>query len=284
MKKKIMVLSILILFVATTVLPASGVMNELIEIENKKTTLYDTEVPTWEVGDSWTYACKFYSASDDDSLIFDISCDLTFEVVDVTGEFYILEGTSESISGIFSLMGLDLKITRFTTYSAEIKISKSDLGIIYHEYTIDGIFFPMVGSISLPIPFMITFTMDSDFNPEFLIAPFPLFEGKEGNVGTDVTQGFKLSLFKSITLVELTDTEFPLGPYHFVINEDQVTVEAGTFDVFNILFTGGADDYYFNYASEVGNFVSLKSEVTHVGGEKVYIDFKLELKSTNYER
>ena len=38
------------------------------------TNLNEVEAPVWEVGDSWTYDCSFYSASDDDSLIFDISC------------------------------------------------------------------------------------------------------------------------------------------------------------------------------------------------------------------
>jgi hypothetical protein len=116
------------------------------------TNLNDVEVPEWEVGDSWTYACTFYTSTPDESMYFDFSCDLIFEVVDETDELYILECESESLTGMMNLVGLDLKYSRFTKYNADIKIKKSNLGFIYHKYSINTIGFPMLGGIPLPIP------------------------------------------------------------------------------------------------------------------------------------
>ena len=271
MKQKIIEILIIMLLIGTAIQAIGTNMDEV-------------EVPIWEIGDSWTYDCTFYQCAEDDSMSSEFLSDLTFEVVDIRNELYILEGTSESLSGITNLMGLDLKFTQITSYIADLHIRKSDLGISYHKFTMDGLFFPLFGSITFPLPIMMKYIVESDVDPVFLISPFPLFDGKEGKtLDTMIFQNAKLSLFNILTLAEFSDIVFPLGPYHYEVNDDEDTVEAGTFDVLNISFSGGGDYHYFNYASEVGNFVSLKSHITHGEGSKTYIDFNIELKSTNFE-
>jgi hypothetical protein len=97
-----------------------------------------------------------------------------------------------------------------------------------------------------------------------------------------MTQNIKVSMFKIITLFESYGDVAPLGPYHYECNENQVTTKAGTFDVYNMTMFGGGDEYYINYASEVGNFAKVFVKINHGTTDILYMRFTLELKSTNY--
>ena len=120
------------------------------------------------------------------------------------------------------------------------------------------------------------------FNPNFLLTPFPLYDGKEGiSSETEVFQYVHLSLFGLITLFEESST-FPIGAFYYDCAEEQTTVEAGTFSVYKVSNDGGGNQYLTKYAPAVGNSVYQAVVMYHASTGKLYIDFHLELKSTNY--
>jgi hypothetical protein len=251
------------------------------------------DVPVWEAGDTWTYNMEIYIASSPnvtDDMIVDAYGELTYEVVCDSGDIYTLNGNMKPIYGKVILPGnADLKATRFTSYESFIEVQKSDLSIVRHYSIMKGIVLITIGPITLPIPIQMQGDRLSEFDPAFNIMPFPLNDGDSGTLtNSTLHEETETSIFWGLILIEKADDiEWYTGHIDYTCNLESLTVEAGTYDVYNV--TGhlsfgidGHDWYRSYYAEEVGN---VAKSVTHIeySTEETYYNMELELKSTTYE-
>jgi len=283
MKKIILGLVICIIFFSSNILPVTSITAK----NTSRVILNNAEVPVWEIGDEWTY---HYTESMTFFLNYTISGDITLKVVDDSGDSYILEGKSRP-RGVFYLSelleGLELKTTKFITYSMRIQIRKSDLGLESFNERIKGMFFFKIGPITLPIPIQAERYMDIEFEPTWEIMPFPLYDGKYGNLcGTEIVYNDLYTyMFWGRIPVDgpYEDLTFIVTPLPYTCSAEEIIVDVGTFDVFK-LSAERENDYRFvsYYSEEVGNVV--KEEITKAfAGGTVWHSLVLELKDWSYE-
>ncbi len=246
------------------------------------------DVPVWQKGDSWTYEITEIARYDSsETMKYTITGDLVYTVVDDTGDYYILEGSVENPSVKIKLMGLDLKESRIMTIKYDTIVRKSDLAICSHNFKAKGIYLIMLGKLTLPIPIQSKYHYNSEFTPPRPIIPFPLHDGKNGTykeVIQEVDQ--KYSFFWG--LISLLDwTLFQISPaINFNCSAEQVTVPAGTYDVYNISTTSHVNKDYINlfYNNIIGNVVghSLKLYKGVQKREWWWFIQEFKLKSTTY--
>ena len=292
MKKKIVGIFVCMLMIATLAIPISALNND-VKLENKAISRV-ADVPTWKVGDSWTYNTHIYiaaSANITDDMVVDVTGELIFEVVDDTGDIYKLEGLMKPMHGIIDLPGnIDMRMTRFSSYKSILEIQKTNLSLVKHELIMKGIVFLTLGPISLPIPIQIQKYRTSEFEPMWEIFPFPLFDGKTGDYeNCSLIEEFRVSMFWGLIPINSGNISHVIvgnGPYE--CNEDTITVEAGTYDVFNIscIVDYGPyvqDRFFSNYAEDVGNIAQGLYHLDYGATGNTYFLIELELKSTTYE-
>ena len=292
MKKKIVGIFVCTLMIATLAIPISALNND-VKLENKAISIV-ADVPTWKVGDSWTYNTHIYiaaSANITDDMVVDVTGELIFEVVDDTGDIYKLEGLMKPMHGIIDLPGnIDMRMTRFSSYKSILEIQKTNLSLVKHELIMKGIVFLTLGPISLPIPIQIQKYRTSEFEPMWEIFPFPLFDGKTGDYeNCSLIEEFRVSMFWGLIPINSGNISHVIvgnGPYE--CNEDTITVEAGIYDVYNVScivdFGSNAQDCYFsNYAEEVGNIVKGLYHLDWENTGNTGFLIELELKSTTYK-
>jgi len=292
MRKKIVGIFVCMLMIATMAIPISA-MNKVGKIENKSISII-SDVPTWKVGDSWTYNTRIYNAASEnvtDGMVVEVTGELTLEVVDDTGDIYTLKGLMKPIHGIVDLPGnIDLKISRMSSYKSILEIQKSNLSIVKHEHTMKGICLFTLGLITLPIPIQMQAYTTTEFKPMWEVLPFPLFDRKTGDYeNCSRIEEVSISMFwglVSISNDNSSDGWVGNGPYE--CNEDTITVEAGIYDVYNVScivdFGSNAQDCYFsNYAEEVGNIVKGLYHLDWENTGNTGFLIELELKSTTYK-
>jgi hypothetical protein len=267
-------------------------MNKNNVLENKSISI-SADVPTWKVGDSWTYNTRIYQAAQENSSVDMIGIftgELIFEVVDDSGDIYTLEGLIKPLHGIIDMPGnIDFKLTRISSQKAILEIQKSNLSIIKHEFTRKGITLIKFGPITLPIPIQMQMYHKTEFLPMWEILPFPLFDGKTGDYEyCSLIEEVNLSMFWGLIPLESYKGDGGwVGNGMYNCNKDTITVEAGTFEVYNVscivdFGTEGLDLYFSNYAEDVGNIAQGLYHLDMYNGNTSFrID--LELKSTTYE-
>jgi len=284
MKWKILGIGICMLLISTPIVSAIKISTQ----ENTSPLLYNADVPIWEVGDYWTYTINYKSnLYPDMTLGFTIDSEITFEVVDDSGEFYNLEGTIDPSFGAidFYLGNLHFKSTRSCTIRIDLQIQKSDLGIYTYISHIEG---PMVLSIGpLPLPILIPFEahVEWECNPIWPMIPFPLSHGDTGIINETRyygTNGY-LKLFWGLINQQFDDSSWKVTrdiPYWVKIK--QFTVPAGTFDAYDV-YLGWPGEYYHNpiYAVDAGNVIMYDCYVKHDNGN-LYFSIDLDLKDFSY--
>jgi hypothetical protein len=290
MRKKIVGIFVIMLLITTLVIPISA-MNKDDLLKNTSISR-DADVPTWKVGDSWTYNTHIYHASAENlsvNMILDVTGELIFEVVDDTGDFYTIEGLMKPMHGIVDLPGtIDMRITRFSSYKSILEIQKSNLSIISYDETRKGIVLLTIGSIPLPIPIQIQNKLKTEFKPMWEILPFPLFDGKMGNYeNCSMIKEWVTSMFWGFIILDSGNSSQGWVGGSYECNEETITVEAGTFDVYNVsCITNYGPDvqerYISNYAEEVGNIVEGLYDLPFLNGDRGFL-IELELRSTTYE-
>jgi hypothetical protein len=250
------------------------------------------KAPTWEVGDTWTYKTKVYigaSPNVTDDMVVNLKGELTHEVVDDTGDTYLVTGNMKGITGTVDNPGIiDMRVTRLSSLKYDLEIRKEDLSIISHDLTIKGIALLKIGPIPLPIPIQMQYYRGSTFDPTFKVLPFPLYNGKNGifENSTLTTEWNTTAFWGLIKISSGFDDGGWVGDGPYTCIEDTIEVEAGAFDVFNISsvidFGTDAHDYYYsNYAEEVANIVHGIYNIDFLTGATSFrIEF--ELKETNY--
>jgi len=287
MKYKILVFLISILFLINIVAVASPISNMLRKTE---TTNFDDPVPTWEVGDTWTYTFDNFTVDYDygDIKIFIDGRidDFKWSVVDASGTDYLVEFTGEITadsyeiylplsSSILHVTG-SIKPSR-TSLSGTIVFTKSDLEMKDLSAELKGVVGAKINQIpiSIPIPFKIT--LNSSLSAVFPIFDFPLSDDKYWNLpALDITSNINVGgKFGLIKIPFTLTTSYSWIPFAFHCKpKTDVTVEAGTYSAYNIESTFfDMFDYY--YAPSAGNLVKINAIMPNGAASG-------ELKSTNY--
>jgi len=262
-KKTIIAIWILFLIISVP-LGSSKIIND----KAITTTNYnDTDVPIWNIGDSWTYDAEFRGSYP--STTFSIALhDLLFQVEDETSVGYKLSFVAD-VTGELNVEDADVSGTfRDTTAEGNMVIKQSDLGIKSIDVTIEGRILVEL----IPVPILIDFT--ATFDPAFSTLVFPLTIGKQWSIPhSDVTIQGSLSLLGVIE-IPLDSTDWVGGGNAECISSESITVEAGTYEAYKIHSTLDISEQY--YAQAAGNIIK---EL----GEGYYLDsIDIELKSTTY--
>jgi len=274
-------------------------METLYEIDNgddidiwMTTNAGQIEMPTWELGDSWTYDTSIYRAASQnvtDDMILDARGKLILKLVNDKGDNYTLSGKMKPLYGKVKLPGvMDFRITRFSSYNSNLVIRKKDMAIVSYESKTKAFLHIMLGPIPLPIPIQMQEYRMTMFDPIWKILPFPLYDGKNGDYDNiTMNDDWDISMFWGIVSIS-SGTGYGgwLGDGPFNCEEESVTVEAGIYDTINVSgtveFAGMGYDYYYSYyAEEVGNIVKGVYNVDFNNGNTAYL-IKFELKSTTY--
>lgn len=203
MKAKIVGILICIMLLTTFFSIAKNVEDEQVEhyLENNETgsSLYDDDVPVWEIGNIWTYKIDDINldlSNENLSENFTIHLhgridSLPLEVVDDTGDSYQIAFQATIVGDFFVNVDLGdgpINITgelQDTTIEGYIFFNKSDLGIKQMEIIISGkltvnvkehpygnwSFFPEIAVSA-------TITADAEFDPIYPIIDFPLNTSK----------------------------------------------------------------------------------------------------------
>jgi len=279
MKLKIIGVSVCILLISTIAIPVASIT----DIHRSRATSYIVEVPIWEKGDEWTYI--FTESSKDYPATYSISGNLKFKVMDDSGDSYILKATTRP-RGAFDLGDFGLKTTLFTSLTMRLQIRKADFGLESCNYKLKGILLVTIGPFTLPIPLQIVAHYNVEFDPTWVIMPFPLFDGKFGNLsGTEfVHTNFFLHMFWGlIPFYGPEDISWPITSVPYICSEDQITVEANTFDVYNVSAEWMEGSRFVSYYSEeVGNVAKEIIYIPYHGGGGVRYSLTLELKDWSY--
>ncbi len=279
MKKKIIGIVVCILIVSTIGIPVTA----LTDRHDIRATSYDVDVPIWKKGDEWTYNF-IESAIDYYPLTYSLSGVITYKVVEDSGDSYILEASTRP-KGAFDLGNIGLKTTKLTTLSIKLQMRKVDLGLESFKEILKGIFLVTIGPVTLPIPLQAAGNLDVEFDPPWNIMPFPLYDGKFGNLsGTEFVQtNYTMKLFWGlITALGPVNTNWPITAVPYTCSAEQITVEARTFDVFNVSAEWiDGSKFVSYYSEEVGN---VAKEVIYIpyGGGGVRYSLILELKDWKY--
>ncbi|RLF43156.1 MAG: hypothetical protein DRN29_10495, partial [Thermoplasmata archaeon] len=236
----------------------------------------------WNEGEKWTYDMdKIEINMEDDwgSISFDGTLnDLSLEVEGTDGAYTLnFRGT---IKGDFtaSLTQPPLYISgKFLLMRAngEMKCKKSNFGIKNVDVNLRGIAAARIDPIPIPLPIPFTASITLTFDPAFAPIDFPLKVGKEWNIPpSHVSMDASASLLFGI-IRKSFQNELSLGAITTACNgRKNVTVEAGTYDAYEI---SSMDIVDFYYSPEVSNVIELSAEYEDM------FSIHGELKSTNYK-
>jgi hypothetical protein len=273
-------------------------MHTLYEIDNSSdidlwmTTHKDQiELPTWAIGDTWTYNTHLYSAASPnvtDDMVMDLTGELLMEVTDDTGDIYTLTVSIQPLTGDIYVPGvLGFKLTRFNSYEGILKIHKTNLSAIEHESMIKAIVLIQLGPITLPIPIQMQYRLRTRFDPFWKLLPFPLYDGKSGGYQhITMHQDFDIGMFWGIIPISNgNSSEGWVGDSPYTCDLESIIVPAGTYDAYNItcnLIVEDVLDWYSSYyCPDVGNVVKCGYNIDAVTGNTFYL-YEMELISTTY--
>ena len=295
MKTKSIIISALLLLISFSMIVVADTTSNILEnkeINKQQPTInqLSDDVPTWIVGDSWTYTIEEFNVNFNEGgqkieMNGSIN-DFTLTVSDTSSDDYIVDFTgginaNYKISISFMSNSITLEGTikeKYVKLTGQIIFGKSDLQIKDASAKIRGITAVKINSmrIALPLPFKVT--MNSILNTAFPLFDFPLFIDKYWDLphiiaSMNVEAG---GPFGFIKIPISASIELPAAPFAFHCHSlEEITVEAGTYTAYRISVGGleGSMDYY--YASSAGNLVKI---VAYLQSGSI----KGELKSTTY--
>lgn len=199
MKSKIVGILVCIMLMTTFLTMATNVENvDLKKISHNTltTSLFDDDVPTWNVGDTWTYAIDDIDIDIEDNKSVHIHMqidELPLTVIDNTGGLYNVE-FSAKISGNYSVyieqenntIDVEGKLTG-TKIEGNIFFTESNLGIQKIDINLSGILTIKINKlpegspfpeIPFPIPVPATIEANFDFGAPYALLDFPLNTSK----------------------------------------------------------------------------------------------------------
>jgi hypothetical protein len=224
----------------------------------------EADVPTWMIGDSWTYDIELIINLDSDTSVNLSLKDMEFTVVSDSFGVYRLEYEGDVVGNFSEVLPFQLEDAEIEGY---IEVEKSNLGIKKIFAHIDAV------AEIIRIPVKADATLISE--PAFAVLNFPLYAGKNWN-----TSLFNVSVrYEMRTIFGISES----GTENVVIEEEPlnctakefVTVAAGTYEAFKIKDRSGQLDIY--YAPAAANVVKV---IGSGPGQFGYVD--MELKSSTY--
>lgn len=283
MKKKILVISIVSLFLLASLSSMSIIGMEITtqNNENDETPFEenDADVPIWEVGHSWKYDITvsgglppYISIS---NFKFD---DLTFTVDEVTDESYIISYSAD-VSGSFSvkvqIITLSGKVQE-TDIEGSMIVNKSSLII---DEVLDSIVDGYIKPNILP---KFHFSVEGNsvityYGPSFL--NFPLNNGDAWYAsGFSMDYSIEVSLFPD----PIEDTFFIEGNFVECQEWEIVNVPAGEYDALKLSGSLGSQHNVW-YSVAAGNVIKMRSRnIPFNGGYSGDYDIDVDLQSTNF--
>lgn len=264
MNKKI--IGILVcMFLISTVLTTVGKANDEQMPINPDPALIEDDVPTWDVGYSWTYSGELNVEDGGINLNIDF-IEAYFDVLDDSGGSYKL------VFGGDITLDIVINDPPIEISSDDVKgalyISKSTLGIEKIELSmsanvkVEGIPYTVPGDVE------ITITHQHTRN----LIDFPIFVDKVWLVPSTTTSvDIEITLFgfikRTFNLEEANDERFAI-----CTGMEEITVGSQTYDAYEISYEGWLWTYY---APAVGNFIKV------LPFEKTF-GFSLEMIATSY--
>lgn len=274
---KLIGISVSILMILTLVIPVIATTDR--QVISKSVS--NVDVPVWENGDEWTY---HFTESRTINPVYSFSDVITYKVKNNSGDSYVLKASIRP-KGSFDLGSFGLKTTMLTSGSINLQLRKADLGLESFVEKLKGILLLTVGKITLPILLQISANYNVEFEPTWVIMPFPLYDGKCGNLSSTEILHINDTIYmfwKLITAFGPLSEAMPLAPIPYTCNLEELTVQGRKFEVYNVS-AGWEKDWRFisYYSEEVGNVVK---EIIYIpaGGGKVINYYNLELKDWSY--
>jgi hypothetical protein len=216
--------------------------------------------------------------------VYSHSGDLTFTVVNDSGDSYILEATTRP-KGKFDLGSFGLKTTRFISGSMRVQMRKTDLGLENFLEKFKGFLLVTIGPFILPIPIQVMVNIYVEFDPTWVIMPFPLYDDKHGNLsGTEFVHinNYMHMFWGLVPALGPLNVSWPITPIPYTCSAEEITVEGRIFDVYNVSAEQMDGSRFVSYyAEEVGN---VAKEVIYIKAPqgKVRYSLILELKDWSY--
>ena len=268
-----MKIKILGIMVCMLVILSVAAVAEPIKIKqiSKGTTSFDDDVPTWNVGDSWTFTINDFTVDYDESgqkMFMDGKIDdFKWTVTDTSGSSYKVDFTGEITADYeiyLSSSALTLWVTgtfipALTRIKGTIIFTKSDLEIEDISAEIKGITMATISPIPIPLPIPFKLTLDGDLSTVFPIFDFPLHALKPWALpDIDIEMNVQFGgIFGLIKIPVTFPTHYSWTPLAFWCwSKESITVEAGTFDAWEISSIIG-DFFEYYYAPSVGNLVKI---------------------------
>ena len=277
MKNKIIGIFVCIILFSAIVYPVTAIT----DFYKNHTILYGADIPIWEKGDQWTYN---FIESRSHMFTYTLSGELTLKIIEDSGDSYILEAKTRP-NGNFDMGGYGLKTTRLTFITMRIQMRKTDLALENFYYQIKGFLFFTIGTVTIPFPIQVEGSSNVEFDAPWAIIPFPLYNGKSGELsGVEILNiNVYFTMFWGlVSLYGPQNYSFPYFPIPYTCSQEQITVEAGTFEIFNISAEATDGSRFVScYSEEIGNVVREEILIPH-GGGRVQYSLNLELKDWSY--
>jgi len=275
------------LFVATAI-SVTGTMNDKKNIFRHSSPIVldmnsDDDMPVWKVGDSWIYDVDFSINNDDISAHLSLG-NLHLIVESDTGDSYHISLAS-AVDGNFDIDIEDPPVSvsgqlRQTEMDGHTFVRKNTLGIKEVYIHINGKLSINLLRINIDIELRMYF--DPSYNP----LSFPISVGKEWSINESNVSGECLIALPGIAkLIPGMEDEiyFPIdgipigGNNALCTGKENITVEAGLYNAYNITLD---DSGSFYYSPVVGNIIKIVPGDSHLFDFD--FEFNYELKSTTY--
>lgn len=281
MKIKIICIFVCMLIISTTLVSATKIYKE----ENIDPMSYETDVPVWVKGNSWTYEINQTTRADpEENVKTFLTGDIILTVVNDTGDYYTLEGVGKSLSQTGNYGRLGLKSSRIWNFNIDLVVRKSDLAVSSYYQIFKGIAFLKIGLfIIIPFPIQMGGYRNSEFSPERPLLPFPLYDGKNGTFNSVMAnEEWGATMFWGLITLDAGSDTWSTGTVDYTCTADQVNVPAGNFDVYQVHLQEYANYLYLYYNETVGNIVRLSHRQYSAEFQDWWLLQTLKLKSTTY--
>jgi hypothetical protein len=211
------------------------------------------------------------------------SNNLVYKVIDDTGDDYTLKYKGR-FSGWIKTSFATIRITRISVVKGNLIVQKSNLAIKQYSIEIRGISLLMNGNIPIPVPIPVQFGINVDLSPAFHIMPFPLYDGKYGNISESwLNHSGYINLMFGLLFDFQLDWDSHTYNFPYRCEKDLVKVPAGTFHTYKIS-VGTFVKIENNFAPEVGNIAKQRIWANrYYFPEEPYFVMNQELISTTYE-
>lgn len=258
-------------------------------VSSFKSAPLDDDVPTWNVGNTWTYTVSNitvnYNQAGQQIFMKGTINDFTWTVTDTTGDYYTVAFTGK-LSATYDLLLNSQTSTihlvgsftpTLTRLKGTIQFTKSNLQIHAVSIQLLGITMTKINSLSFAIPLPFKLISEGSLTTDFPLFDFPLYMLKYWDL-PDLTLTMSSTFGGIFGLIQIPFTvyvHYSWMPFaFFTLGTEDVTVPAGTYNAYKIQSLIG-DYFVYYYASDVGNIV--KIDTTLPNGA-----IHAELQSTNY--